>query len=141
MKEKLSSADLLKLATNFTGHYVSGKSISIAEAQEIFDQMHKFLKSRNDDIYVLKTGPLVPAVPIEDSVQSDYIVCLEDGKKLQMLKRHLKTVYNMTPQEYKDRWNLPQSYPLVAPKYAEKRSEIAYNVGLGKGRGRRKAEV
>jgi len=131
MSEKLSPAELLQLTATFAGSYVSGKPLSVEEVQDIFDQMHKFLKSRNDDIYVLKTGPLVPAVSIEDSVHDDYIICLEDGKKLQMLKRHLKTVYNMSPQEYRDRWSLPQNYPMVAPNYAEKRSQIAYNVGLG----------
>ena len=133
MREKLSPAELLKLTADFAGSYIDGKPLSIEEVQDIFDEMHKFLKARNDNIYVLKTGPLVPAVSVEDSVKDDYIVCLEDGKKLQMLKRHLKTVYNMTPQEYKDRWSLPQDYPMVAPKYAEKRSQIAFDVGLGRG--------
>ncbi|USO02061.1 MAG: MucR family transcriptional regulator [Alphaproteobacteria bacterium] len=131
MSEKLSPAELLKVTADFAGSYITGKPLSVEEVQDVFDQMHKFFKSRNDNIYVLKTGPLVPAVPVEESVHADYIVCLEDGKKLQMLKRHLKTVYNMTPQEYRDRWSLPQDYPMVAPSYAEKRSQIAYNVGLG----------
>ena len=132
MREKLSPGELLKITADFAGAYVNGKPLSIEEVQEAFDDMHKFLKTRNDDIYVLKTGPLVPAVPLEESINEDFIVCLEDGKKLQMLKRHLKTVYNMTPQEYRERWGLPQDYPMVAPKYAEKRSQIAFDVGLGK---------
>jgi len=103
--------------------------------------MHKFLKSRNDNIFVLKTGPLVPAIDVDKSIHDDYIVCLEDGKKLQMLKRHLKTVYNMTPQDYRDRWSLPQDYPMVAPKYAEKRSQIAFNVGLGTEKTRKHKKV
>ena len=82
-------------------------------------------------------GPLVPAVPIEESVHNEYVVCLEDGKKLQMLKRHLKTVYNMTVDQYKERWGLPMDYPVVAPDYAKRRSAIAKNTGLGM-TGRRK---
>lgn len=76
--------------------------------------------------------PAVPAVPIEDSVQSDYIVCLEDGKKLKMLKRHLKTAYNMTPDAYRERWGLGADYPMTAPSYAEKRSALAKEFGLGR---------
>jgi predicted transcriptional regulator len=74
-----------------------------------------------------------PFVPIEDSVHEDYIICLEDGKQLQMLKRHLKTLYSMTLDQYRERWNLPESYPMVAPSYARRRSEIAKNIGLGRG--------
>lgn len=72
-----------------------------------------------------------PAVPVKKSVMPDYIVCLEDGKKLKMLKRHLKTAYNMTPEQYREKWGLPPDYPMVAPKYAEKRSNLAREIGLG----------
>ncbi|MBB4314631.1 putative transcriptional regulator [Roseospira marina] len=72
-----------------------------------------------------------PAVPIKKSVQPDFIVCLEDGKKLKMLKRHLKTAYDMTPEEYRDRWGLPTDYPMVAPNYAQHRSALAKKIGLG----------
>ena len=71
-------------------------------------------------------------VSIEDSIQPDYIVCLEDGKRLKMLKRYLKTNYNMTPEEYRKRWNLPATYPMVAPEYAKRRSQLAKDIGLGK---------
>lgn len=77
---------------------------------------------------------LAPAVPIRRSVTPEYIVCLEDGKKLKMLKRHLKTVYDMTPDQYRARWGLPQEYPMVAPNYAKARSEMAKNLGLGRKR-------
>ena len=72
-----------------------------------------------------------PAVPIEESIQPDYIVCLEDGKRMKMLKRHLKTSYNMTPDQYRERWSLPANYPMVAPNYAVKRQNIAKTIGLG----------
>lgn len=84
-----------------------------------------------------------PAVSIRASVKNDHVVCLEDGKKMKMLKRHLKTAYNMTPEEYRERWNLPADYPMVAPSYAEKRRELAVKIGLGRKpgqkRGRKKA--
>ncbi len=73
-----------------------------------------------------------PAVPLEESIKPDYIVCLEDGRQLKMLKRHLKTAYNMTPDQYRERWNLPANYPMVAPNYTKSRSSIAKSIGLGK---------
>ena len=79
-----------------------------------------------------------PAVPIKKSVTPDHIICLEDGKALKMLKRHLKTAYNMTPEDYRDRWSLPADYPMVAPNYARQRSKLAKKIGLGT-RARRKA--
>ena len=85
----------------------------------------------------------VPAVPIRSSVKNEYIVCLEDGKKMKMLKRHLMTAYGMTPEDYRERWGLPADYPMVAPAYAEKRRELAKKIGLGRKpgqtRGRKKA--
>ena len=93
---------------------------------------YRALKKVYDGIQNYKlTGALHPAVSIEDSIQDDYIICLEDGKKLQMLKRHLHTVYNMTPEQYRERWNLPSDYPMVAPSYAKRRSSIAKQTGLG----------
>jgi predicted transcriptional regulator len=82
---------------------------------------------------------LTPFVPIEESIHEDYIICLEDGKKLQMLKRHLNTSYNMTVAQYKEKWGLPSDYPVVAPGYAKKRSEIAKSAGLGKTGHRRRS--
>ena len=73
-----------------------------------------------------------PAVPVKKSVHPDYIICLEDGKRLKMLKRHLKTAYNMTPEQYRARWDLPATYPMVAPNYAQVRSQLAKNIGLGR---------
>ncbi|MEA1938031.1 MAG: MucR family transcriptional regulator, partial [Pseudomonadota bacterium] len=88
-----------------------------------------------------KDRPL-PAVPIKKSIFPDYIICLEDGRKLKMLKRHLKTAYNMTPEQYRDRWNLQSDYPMVAPNYALQRSNLAKQIGLGtRGRAGRKAKV
>ena len=79
-----------------------------------------------------------PAVPVKRSITPDYIICLEDGKKMKMLKRHLKTAYDMTPDEYRARWNLPSDYPMVAPSYAEKRRELAVKIGLGRKPGQKR---
>ena len=83
--------------------------------------------------------PLKPAVPIRKSVTPEYLICLEDGKKLKMLKRHLRSTYNLSPDEYRAKWGLPPDYPMVAPKYAEQRSEFAKKIGLGRGTGRNSA--
>lgn len=98
------------------------------------------LSGNTDELAQYLAPPVVepsrpePAVPVKKSVFPDYIICLEDGKKMKLLKRHLQTAYNMTPQEYRERWGLPPEYPMVAPAYAERRSEIAKSVGLGKSR-------
>ena len=84
---------------------------------------------------------LKPAVPVRRSITPEYLVCLEDGKKLKMLKRHLRSTYNLSPDEYRAKWGLPPDYPMVAPKYAEQRSAFAKKIGLGRGTGRRAARV
>ena len=78
-----------------------------------------------------------PAVPIEDSIQPDYLICLEDGKKMKMMRRYLRTSYDMTPEEYREKWDLPVDYPMTAPNYAKKRSKLAKNIGLGKSRSKK----
>jgi predicted transcriptional regulator len=87
------------------------------------------------------SSPPEPAVPIKKSVKPDYIICLEDGMKLKMLKRHLRTSYNMSPDEYRQKWGLPSDYPMVAPNYAAKRSELAKKIGLGRNKGWRKVRA
>jgi predicted transcriptional regulator len=87
-----------------------------------------------------KAEPLRPAVSVRRSVQPDYLVCLEDGKKLKMLKRHLRTTYALTPEEYRAKWGLPPDYPMVAPNYAKQRSEFAKKIGLGRKSGRRRPQ-
>jgi predicted transcriptional regulator len=108
----------------------------MADLPNLIDQVYKTLSNLGSEQAQGQDRP-PPAVPIKKSVQPDYIVCLEDGKKLKMLKRHLKTAYNMTPEEYRERWNLPADYPMVAPNYAKQRSQLAKDIGLGT-RGRRR---
>lgn len=131
MAEQFTNEDLLAFTTEIVSSHVSNNTLSAEDLPALIKNVYKALASVN----VAEQQPVAevrqPAVAIEKSVFPDYIVCLEDGKKLKMLKRHLKTAYNMTPDEYRARWNLPADYPLVAPSYAERRSEWAKKTGLG----------
>lgn len=134
MLENISRETLLELTSDIVSSYVANNTLASTEIPGVIEQVFRTLSTVNVDNYALSDRPQ-PAVPIKKSVQPDYIVCLEDGKQLKMLKRHLKTAYNMTPEEYKERWGLPSDYPMVAPNYAEKRSRLAKDIGLGtKGR-------
>lgn len=124
--------DLLELTAEIVSSHVSNNSVEVSALPGL-------IKSVYDTLLELNAGEVEeelpePAVPIRRSIQNDYIVCLEDGKKLKMLKRHLKTQYDMTPEEYRERWGLPSDYPMVAPAYAEQRRELAKKIGLGRGK-------
>ncbi len=122
---------LLEIAGNMAAKQMN-ESADIDSLQMMIQTFYSALKKVYDGTQNYRlSGALHPAVAIEDSIQGDYIVCLEDGKKLQMLKRHLGSVYNMTPEQYRERWGLPHDYPMVAPNYAARRSEIAKDTGLG----------
>ena len=132
---KDSEDDILKLVTEIVAAYVSKNPVAAHELPDIITNVHATLGGFNgvED----RPLPRQPAVAIKKSVQDEYIVCLEDGKKLKMLKRYLRARYKMTPDEYRTRWNLPPDYPMVAPNYAQKRSDFAKKIGLGKGDGRK----
>lgn len=130
MSDEISREDLLVLTTEVVSSYVSNNSISVIEIPDVISQVYKSLSSVGGDNVTIGDRPQ-PAVPIKKSITDDYLICLEDGKKLKMLKRHLKTAYNMTPEAYRERWGLPTDYPMVAPSYAEKRSRLAKDIGLG----------
>jgi predicted transcriptional regulator len=122
--------DLLTLTTEIVAAHVSNNTVSVSDLPQLINQVYNSLANIGN----LPAAPVErpqPAVPIKKSVQQDYIVCLEDGKKLKMLKRHLKTAYNMTPEAYRERWGLPADYPMVAPNYARQRSRLAKEIGLG----------
>ncbi len=127
----------LKQVTEIVSAFVSNNSVSNKQIPDLITSVHQTLmKVTGQAPEILK-----PAVPRKRSVTPDYIVCLEDGKKLKMLKRHLRTSYNLSPEEYRKKWGLLDDYPMVAPKYAAQRSELAKKIGLGKSRrkGRKKA--
>ena len=121
---------ILPLTAQIVSAHLSNNALESDQIPALIRQVHETLASLEQNGHNGE-GKLVPAVPVKKSVMPDYIVCLEDGKKLKMLKRHLKTAYNMTPEEYRDKWNLPVDYPMVAPNYAKKRSVLARESGLG----------
>ena len=130
-----SEDDILKLVTEIVAAYVSKNPVAAHELPEIIRNVHATLGGFNGAEE--RALPRQPAVAVKKSVQDDYIVCLEDGKRLKMLKRYLRARYKLSPNEYRARWNLPPDYPMVAPNYAQKRSDFAKKIGLGKGEGRK----
>ena len=133
---KESEDDILKLVTEIVSAYVSKNPVAAEDLPGIIRNVHATLGAFAGQAEV-RTLPRAPAVPVRKSVHPDYIVCLEDGKKLKMLKRYLRSRYKLSPGEYRERWNLPPDYPMVAPNYAKKRSDFAKKIGLGKGDGRK----
>ena len=130
MSEQSKSNDLLALTTNIVSAHVANNSVALSDLPRLIREVHDTLANVGAGTQREQERP-TPAVPVRRSVTPEHIVCLEDGKKLKMLKRHLKTAYNMTPEEYKERWNLPADYPMVAPNYAKQRSKLAKQIGLG----------
>lgn len=135
--ENVASKELLRLTVNVAVAYLGNNEISAEQVPELMATIHNSLRKLEGDETEPENAPLKPAVPVRRSVMNEYIVCLEDGKQLKMLKRHLRTTYNMTPEEYRAKWNLPANYPMVAPAYAAQRSEFAKKIGLGKGPAKR----
>ena len=131
MTERTESLDLTSLVTEVVAAYVSRNPMESSEIPALVQMIHRSLGALSSGKSYLLTSRSEPAVAVENSIHPDYIICLEDGRKLKMLKRHLKTAYNMTPEQYRERWNLPTKYPMVAPNYAKRRSSIAKDIGLG----------
>jgi predicted transcriptional regulator len=130
---------LITLTADIVAAHVSNNSVSVADIPALISNVHSALSGLSGSAPVVEIKQ-EPAVSIRSSVKQDYIVCLEDGKKLKMLKRHLMTHYGMTPDDYRAKWDLPKDYPMVAPAYAEKRRSLAVSIGLGRqpGGGRKK---
>jgi predicted transcriptional regulator len=128
---KLDQGDLLSLTASIVGSHVSNNSVPAADLPGLIQSVYTALLNIGETKEEAPATRPEPAVSIRKSVQPDYIVCLEDGKKLKMLKRHLKTSYDMTPEDYRARWNLPPDYPMVAPNYAAQRRDLAKKIGLG----------
>ena len=118
--------------------YVGNNTLPTAQLGEVINAVYSSLKSLEGQLAQIQPEPLKPAVPIRKSVTPEFIICLEDGKKLKMLKRHLRTAYDLTPEEYRAKWGLPPDYPMVAPNYAEQRSVFAKKIGLGRSPGARR---
>lgn len=130
-------ADLIDLAADIVSAYVSNNTVPASELPALIANVHRALASTHTGQSEAEPEPLKPAVNPKKSVFPDYIVCLEDGKKFKSLKRHLRTHYDLSPEEYRDKWGLPADYPMVAPNYAAARSALAKKMGLGQQRRRR----
>ena len=145
--ERVSRDDVLRMAVDVVAAYVSNNKMPTGGVPEVISTIFESLSAAEAAAAGGRTEPQKPAVPIRRSVTPDFIICLEDGKKLKMLKRYLRNSFDMTPEEYRAKWNLLPDYPMVAPNYAKKRSELAKKIGLGrkttrkgKGKAKRKAK-
>jgi predicted transcriptional regulator len=130
MPDQTKAHDLLSLTTDIVSAHVANNSVTLAELPGLIHSVYRTLANIGPAPAAAPDRP-APAVPLRKSVMPDYLICLEDGKRLKMLKRHLKTAYNMTPEQYRERWGLPADYPMVAPNYAKQRSRLAKEIGLG----------
>ena len=137
--ESPSDADVLRWSAEIVSAYVAQNNLPASGIAPLIHAVHDVLVGLGRPTIEVEPERRKPAVPISRSVQNDYIVCLEDGKKLKMLKRYLRSRYDLSPEEYRRRWGLPPDYPMVAPVYAARRSDFAKQIGLGKGVRRRKA--
>jgi predicted transcriptional regulator len=131
MSDNSSDAHILSLTAQIVSAHVAHNSTSAEELPALIQSVFRTLAGAGTDT-ALPTPRPEPAVPVKKSVFADHIVCLEDGKKLKMLKRHLSSAYNMTPEQYRERWGLSADYPMVAPDYAKQRSTLAKQIGLGR---------
>jgi predicted transcriptional regulator len=138
MSDNSGESSYIGLTANIVSAYVSNNSVPSSEIPNLISQIHSALKRVSGGQVAAPTEPLKPAVPIKRSITPDYLVCLEDGKKFKSLKRHLRTQYNMTPDQYREKWGLAPDYSMVAPNYAAARSQLAKQMGLGQQRRRRR---
>ncbi|MEL6872359.1 MAG: MucR family transcriptional regulator [Pseudomonadota bacterium] len=121
----------VELTTRIVAAFVSNNSVEPADLPQLIASVSEALKRADGQVQTPPRDDPRPAVPVKKSVTADYLVCLEDGKKFKSLKRHLRTQYGMSPEEYRERWGLPHDYPMVAPNYAKARSQLAKKMGLG----------
>ena len=138
MSDNSSGGTYIELTASIVSAYVSNNSVPAQDLSALINQVHSALTRVSSGQGEIAAEPLKPAVSVKKSITSDYIVCLEDGKKFKSLKRHLRTQYNMTPEQYREKWSLQPDYPMVAPNYAAARSQLAKQMGLGQQRRRRK---
>jgi predicted transcriptional regulator len=138
---KMAEEDLLRMTADVVAAYVSNNTLATGQLADVIHAVYNSLRGLEGQVAEPPAEPLKPAVPIRKSITPEFLVCLEDGKKLKMLKRHLRSTYNLTPDEYRVKWGLAPDYPMVAPKYAQQRSEFAKKIGLGRGTGRHSARA
>jgi len=133
-----TSSHYIELTAEIVSAYVSNNTVAASEMPALINQVHQALLRVGGGNVEAPAEQLKPAIAVKRSVNPDYIVCLEDGKKFKSLKRHLRTQYNMSPEQYREKWGLPPDYPMVAPNYAAARSQLAKQMGLGQQRRRKR---
>lgn len=138
MTDASAAKDILSLTTRIVAAHVGKNPTPVGDLPRIIDEVYRSLSALGASPSAAAKRP-APAVPVKRSVTPDYVVCLEDGRKLKMLKRHLKSAYGLTPEQYRERWDLAPDYPMVAPNYAKQRSRLAKEIGLGTGKRRARA--
>ncbi len=131
-EKKAPGVDTLELTTEIVAAYVSNNPVQSSDLANLIRNVHNALINLSTE--EVQAPEAKPAIPVKKSVTDDYLICLEDGKKFKSLKRHLRAKYDMTPDEYREKWGLPFDYPMVAPSYARKRSQLAKKMGLGTGK-------
>ena len=132
MQQKAEQGDILRMTAEVVAAYVGNNSLSATQLPEVINTVYGTFNRVNGATTLANGQPQKAAIPVRRSITPDYIVCLEDGKKLKMLKRHLRTVYGLSPDEYRAKWRLPTDYPMVAPNYSKQRSAFAKKIGLGR---------
>ena len=137
MSDSTDNGNHIELTAEIVSAYVSNNTVAAGEIPSLINQVHAALARVSGKSGDTPAEPLKPAVSVKKSITPEYIICLEDGKKFKSLKRHLRTQYNMTPEQYRDKWDLNADYPMVAPNYAAARSQLAKQMGLGQQRRRR----
>ena len=137
MTDSTGNGNYIELTAEIVSAYVSNNTVSAGDIPSLINQVHAALARVSGKSGDVPAEPLKPAVSVKKSITPEYVVCLEDGKKFKSLKRHLRTQYNMTPEQYRDKWGLGTDYPMVAPNYAAARSQLAKQMGLGQQRRRR----
>lgn len=138
MSENAAGGSFIELTAEIVSAYVSNNPVPAGDMPSLINQVYGALQRISTGHNEAQPEPLKPAISIKKSITPDYIICLEDGKKFKSLKRHLRTQYNMTPEQYREKWGLPPDYPMVAPNYAAARSQLAKQMGLGQQRRRRR---
>jgi predicted transcriptional regulator len=126
-------SEIIEMTADIVSAYVGNNSVSAADLPSLIQSVHRALSGVTAAPEPVEAPPKEPAVPVKRSITPDHLVCLEDGRKFKSLKRHLRTKYNMSPEDYRAKWGLPKDYPMVAPNYAKARSDLAKQMGLGQG--------
>ena len=126
-------SEIIEMTADIVSAYVGNNSVPVADLPSLIQSIHRALSGVSTVTEAAEAAPKEPAVPIKRSITPDFLICLEDGRKFKSLKRHLRTKYDLSPEDYRAKWGLPKDYPMVAPNYAQARSDLAKQMGLGQG--------